>query len=60
MTNIVTRGYVLVRSNDQVSAIVQRAQAERMQKRFGGKVIDVRGQKFRMSYGHRVLVEAVK
>lgn len=54
---VVSRGYVLVRQGDRVSGIVQKSQAERMQQRFGGRVVPVAGMAYRTVKGARVLVE---
>lgn len=55
--NIVTRGYVLVRPGGQVSGIVQKSQAERMARRFGGRIANARGLAYRTVRGARVLVD---
>lgn len=57
-SGVVSRGYVLVRAGGQVSGIVQKSQAERMQARFGGRVVPVKGLAYRTTrQGARVLVE---
>ena len=54
-TGIVSRGYVLLRAGRTPSAIVQRSRAEDMKRRFGGRIIDVKGQPYRTVGGIRVL-----
>jgi hypothetical protein len=58
--NTVTRGYVIVRSDGRVSGIVPKSQAERMARRFGGRVVDVAGESFRLVRGARVLVDPTR
>lgn len=57
MSGVVSRGCVVVRPGGRVSGIVPRAQAERMARRFGGRVVDVKGEAFRTVRGARVLVD---
>ena len=54
--NIISRGYVLLRPSGQVSQVVPKSQAERMAKRFGGR-INVAGLPFRTVKGARVLID---
>jgi hypothetical protein len=52
---IIGRGYVLEFHGGKTSAVVQRAQVERMQRRFGGIIVDVKGRAYRVVNGCRVL-----
>ena len=55
-TSTAARGYILVRPNAALpSAIVDKAGAERMQRRFGGVIIPAKGLRCRVVNGMRVV-----
>lgn len=55
-TSVAAQGSILVRPNHPLpSAIVDRASAERMQRRFGGVIIAAKGLRCRRVNGMRVV-----
>lgn len=50
------RGYVLVREGDKVSAVISGPDAERLQRRHGGRIVNVAGQPFRYAQGRQLRV----
>lgn len=55
-TQIVGRGYVLVRPGGKVSAVVSGPDGKSMQRRFGGRLVNAAGQPFRYAQNRQVRV----
>ena len=53
---IVSRGYVLVRDGSKVSAVVSGPEGQRLQRRFGGKLVSAVGQPFRYAQNRQLRV----
>ena len=58
----VSRGYVLVMASGKVSAVCSGPEAKRLQRRFGGRIVNARGLAFR--YGQqrqvRIVIDAAE
>lgn len=54
--NIVKIGYVVIAQNrPRPSAVLSKKDAENLQKRFGGRIVDVKGYTFYKAQGFRTL-----
>ncbi len=53
---VIGRGYVLVRDGGRVSAVVSGPDAKSMQRRFGGRIVNAKGQPFRYAQARQVRV----